>query len=156
MPENDQLSLTLAALLATLDVAMGGRAAESLIFGQDSVTTGAASDLSQASAIARAMVTRYGMENRVGTIAISDENYERLSQETRSLIDTKFKALLDESYQRVENILQKYKSQLDALAGALLERETISRTEIEAVILGKHLPPLTLLTIKTLYINKYI
>jgi ATP-dependent Zn protease len=83
---------------------MGGRAAESLIFGPDSVTTGAASDLSQASAIARAMVTRYGMENRVGTIAISDEDYERLSQETRSLIDTKFKALLDESYQRAKTI----------------------------------------------------
>jgi ATP-dependent metalloprotease len=144
LPEDDQLSLTRAALLAKLDVAMGGRAAESLIFGPDSVTTGAASDLSQASAIARAMVTRYGMGNRVGTIAISDEDYERLSQETRSLIDTEVKALLDESYQRAKNILQKYKSQLDALAGALLERETMSRTEIEAVILGRHLPPLTL------------
>jgi ATP-dependent metalloprotease len=144
LPEDDQLSLTRAALLAKLDVAMGRCAAESLIFGSESVTTDAASDLSQASAIARAMITGYGMENRVRTIAISDEDYERLSQETRSLIDTEVKALLDESYQRAQNILLKYKSQLDALAGALLERETMSRTEIEAVILGRHLPPLTL------------
>ena len=144
LPEDDQLSISKAELLAKLDVCMGGRVAEELIFGPDSVTTGASSDFSQATAIARGMVTRYGMSAKLGTITITEEDYDKLSHETRQLVDFEIKRLLDESYARARKILTEYKFQLDILARALIERETMSKFEIELVLQGRTLPPLSL------------
>ena len=72
VPERDEYSVTKAQLLARLDVAMGGRAAEHLVFGSEQVTTGAASDFSQATKIAQAMVTKYGMSDKIGKVMLSE------------------------------------------------------------------------------------
>lgn len=143
LPDNDQLSMSKVELLAKLDVCMGGRVAEEIIYGKNMVTTGAASDFTNATAIARSMVTRYGMSDLVGPLVInSDEEYERLSPETKSMIDQEIHRLFDISQQRVKSLLQSHIGQLHILADALLERETLTRIEIESLLKGEPLPPL--------------
>lgn len=134
LPEKDELSLTRAQLLARLDVAMGGRAAEQLVYGSDAVTTGASSDFQQATAIARAMVTQYGMSERLGPLNVSPEDLEALSPSTRDLIDAEIKTLLLESQARATKILSDHKRDLDRLARALVQYETLSKAEIEALL----------------------
>lgn len=137
LPERDELSVSKAQLLARMDVAMGGRVAEMLIFGEDKITTGASNDFTQANAIARAMVTQYGMSERVGPIVVADEDWDTLSPHTRELIDAEVRRLLEESHERAKTLLIAHRVQLDRLAGALLEYETLTREEIEAVVVGK-------------------
>lgn len=121
---------------------MGGRAAEELIFGSDHVTTGASSDFNSATMIARSMVTKYGMSDKIGPVMMNDEDYERLSPQTRALVDAEIKWILEESQKRAKSLLMKYAPQLHILANSLLERETMTRGEIEAVLKGDPLPPL--------------
>ncbi len=100
VPDKDEHSVTKQALLARMDVAMGGRVAEELIFGADSVTTGASSDFTQATRIARAIVTQYGMSDKLGPLVVSEEDYEIISPEVRSKIDSEVKELLEVSVLR--------------------------------------------------------
>lgn len=139
LPERDELSISRAQLLARIDVAMGGRLAEQLIFGDDHITTGASSDFSQANAIARAMVTQYGMSDKVGALVVAEEDWENISPHTRELIDSEIKRLLEESRSRARQLLITHRVQLDQLASALLDYETLTREEIEAVVAGKPL-----------------
>lgn len=139
LPERDELSVSKAQLLARMDVAMGGRVAEMMIFGDENVTTGASNDFSQANAIARAMVTQYGMSERVGTIVVGDDEWDTLSPQTRESIDAEIKRLLDESHNRAKALLANHRGQLDKLAMALLEYETLSGEEIGQVVAGKSL-----------------
>jgi len=137
LPERDELSLTKAQLLSRMDVAMGGRVAEELIFGSDQVTTGASSDFAQATSIARAMVTLYGMSDKVGPIVIQPEEWENVSSQTSDLIDGEMKMLLEQSRCRAMVILKERRTELDRLAKALLEYETLTKTEIMQIISGK-------------------
>ncbi len=98
VPDKDEHSATKQALRARMDVAMGGRVAEELLFGVDSITTGASSDFTQATRIARAMVTQYGMSDKLGPMVVSEEDYEIISPEVRSQIDTEVRDLLEVSY----------------------------------------------------------
>lgn len=139
LPERDELSVSRAQLLARMDVAMGGRVAEAMVFGEDQITTGASNDFSQATAIARAMVTQYGMSEAVGPVAIGDADWETLSPDTRALIDAEVKRLLDESLARAKALLASHRGQLDRLAAALLDYETLTREEIELVVAGRRL-----------------
>lgn len=139
LPERDELSVNMAQLLARMDVAMGGRVAEAMIFGEDQITTGASNDFAQATAIARAMVTQYGMSEAVGPVSISDSDWETLSPHTRALIDAEVKRLLDESLARAKALLATHRGQLDRLAAALLDYETLTREEIELVVAGHRL-----------------
>lgn len=138
LPEKDELSLTKSQLLARMDVAMGGRVAEELIFGPDNITTGAMSDFQQATAIARAMVTQYGMSEKLGPVVIGPEDYDTLSPAIKELIDSETKALLEHSRQRAIRLLSDRKRDLDKLAKALLEYETLTRTEIEQLLNYSH------------------
>jgi ATP-dependent metalloprotease len=143
LPENDQLSMSQVELLAKLDVCMGGRVAEELIYGREMVTTGASSDFANATAIARSMVTKYGMSDVIGPLTVqSDEEYDRLSADTKMLIDQEIQRLFEASKKRVRALLQGHMSQLHILANALLERETLNRVEIEVLLRGESLPPL--------------
>ncbi|XP_065665254.1 ATP-dependent zinc metalloprotease YME1L1 isoform X2 [Hydra vulgaris] len=136
LPEKDDLSWTKKQLLAKIDVCMGGRVAEEIIFGEDAITTGASSDMQQATRIARAMVTQYGMSEKIGTVLI-DEEQEKLSPELQSLIESEVKRLIQESYNRAKNILTKYAKEHKRLAEGLLKYETLNAEEINLIIKGK-------------------
>ena len=142
LPEKDELSMTKSQLLARMDVAMGGRVAEELVFGPEKITTGASSDFQQATAIARAMVTQYGMSERLGPVVVAPEEYENLSQTIKDLIDSEVKQLLDASHQRAHRMLSDHRKDLDRLAKALLEYETLSRDEIERLLHSRRREPL--------------
>ena len=137
LPENDMLSQTKAQLMSSLDVAMGGRVAEELIFGADMVTTGASSDLSSATSIARRMVTQYGMSEAVGLAVVGDEDV--LSVEKRQRLDAEVDALLKESYGRATAILQTHIRHLHSIAEALLQNETLTAAEMRELLTEKGL-----------------
>lgn len=137
LPENDELNWSRAQLLARLDVAMGGRVAEEIIFGKENITTGAASDMESSTKLARAMVTMYGMSDKVGMIQIKDD--EKSSPELQALIENEVKQLLKESYERARTLLQAHSKEHNRLAQALLKYETLDLQEIKEVIQGKNL-----------------
>lgn len=131
LPEEDRVSMSRRQMLARLDVCMGGRVAEELIFGHDNVTTGASSDLKQATQLARAMVTKYGMSDKVGQLWLEYEDEGRsMSSEARAIVETEVRQLTEAAYTRAKAILQRHEKELHALAAALLERETLSGDQI--------------------------
>ncbi|WIA35051.1 hypothetical protein OEZ86_003540 [Tetradesmus obliquus] len=135
LPDEDQTSMSRKQMLARLDVCMGGRVAEELIFGEDDVTSGASSDLKQATALARAMVTKYGMSNKVGQVSLDYEDDGRsMSSETRALVEEEVRRLLTTSYARARAILDSHAGQLHALADELLDKETLSGEQIRGIM----------------------
>lgn len=135
LPESDdETSITRRQLLAKLDVAMGGRAAEELIFGAADVTTGASSDLEQATRLARAMVTKYGMSDLVGQVAIAYDDMGNLSSETRALVESEVKKLVTAAHERAQMILKKHEKELHTLAKELIEKETLTGSQIKSLL----------------------
>lgn len=150
LPERDQLSVTRQKMLADLCVAYGGRLAEELIFGHENVTTGAMSDIEQATRMARAMVVRYGMSDDLGPIAYSENQEEvflghsvsrqqNISEATAQKIDSEIRRIIDTSYNRARDILTARLDDLHTIARGLLEYETLSGDEI--INLLKGIPP---------------
>ena len=129
LPEKDELNLTKKQLLAMLDVTMGGRVAEELIFGAEEVTTGASSDLRQATRLAREMVTKYGFSERVG-LSSTDYGDYGLSHDTRMVIEEEVKRMLDEANARAAALLRRREKELHMLAKTLLDRETLNGAEL--------------------------
>ncbi|HUK21105.1 MAG TPA: ATP-dependent zinc metalloprotease FtsH [Gemmatimonadales bacterium] len=153
LPEKDRRNVTKQWLVGQLAMSYGGRVAEELVFGADKVTTGAYSDIQQATELARRMVTQFGMSDAVGPIAVGDREAEiflgrevvqrrEVSERTAELVDTELKRLLGEAYERARSILTENRGQLDALANALLERETLDRDQVDLILTGRPLPPL--------------
>ncbi|MCI0430996.1 MAG: ATP-dependent zinc metalloprotease FtsH [Rhodospirillales bacterium] len=141
LPERDQISATRAKLEADLAVAMGGRAAEELVFGPDRVTTGAAADIEMATHIARNMVCKWGMSARLGLVAYAEDGapstgYDKASMtdSTGAMINDEVRAILDRAHVRARSVLIQQAPALKALAQALLERETLDAEEIRAVV----------------------
>ena len=152
LPEEDRHNYTKYWLEGQLAVGFGGRVAEELVFGPDKVTTGAASDIEKATETARRMVTQFGMSDKIGAIAVGDREQEiflgrelaqrrEISERTSELVDEEIKRIIDNAYRRAREILEGKRPVLDALAAALLERETLEREEILLVASGKPLPP---------------
>ncbi|XP_055784811.1 ATP-dependent zinc metalloprotease YME1L1-like isoform X2 [Salvelinus fontinalis] len=139
LPENDQWSETRAQLLAQMDVSMGGRVAEELIFGDDYITTGASSDFDGATKIAKMMVTRFGMSDKLGVMTYAD--LTKQSPETQAAIEKEVRVLLKDSYERAKNLLKTYRDEHKTLAEALLTYETLDAKEIKLVLEGKSLDP---------------
>ncbi|XP_060203802.1 ATP-dependent zinc metalloprotease FTSH 11, chloroplastic/mitochondrial [Lycium barbarum] len=131
LPSNDETSISKKQLLARLDVCMGGRVAEELVFGQDNVTTGASSDLNTATELAHYMVSSCGMSDVIGPVHVK----ERPSAEMQSRIDAEVVKLLREAYDRVKALLKKHEKALHSMANALLEYETLSSEEIRRILL---------------------
>ncbi|XP_075494572.1 ATP-dependent zinc metalloprotease FTSH 11, chloroplastic/mitochondrial-like isoform X1 [Primulina tabacum] len=131
LPATDETSVSKKQLLARLDVCMGGRVAEELIFGQDHITTGASSDLNTATELAQYMVSTCGMSDEIGPIHIK----ERPGSEMQSRIDAEVVKLLREAYNRVKALLKKHEKSLHTLANALLEYETLGAEDIRRVLL---------------------
>ena len=146
--ENDNLSRT--ALLGIITMALGGHAAEKVAL--DDLYTGSSSDLKRATELARRMVTQFGM-SEMGTIYLSSDqevfvgmefgHSREYSEQSAAAIDAEVKRIVDECYVRAQRILTEHREQLTAVAEALLERDTLSRAEFEAVMRGEALPPET-------------
>ncbi|KAL0318026.1 UNVERIFIED_CONTAM: ATP-dependent zinc metalloprotease FTSH 11, chloroplastic/mitochondrial [Sesamum angustifolium] len=136
LPSSDETSISKKQLLARLDVCMGGRVAEELIFGQDHITTGASSDLNTATELAQYMgishnVSTCGMSDAIGPVHIK----ERPGSEMQSRIDAEVVKLLREAYNRVKALLKKHEKALHVLANALLEYETLNAEDIRRLLL---------------------
>lgn len=135
LPDNDETSISRKQMLARLDVCMGGRVAEELIFGENEVTSGASSDLQQATKLARAMVTKYGMSKQVGVVThYYNDNGKSMSTETRLLIEQEVKEFLERAYINAKTILTTQGKELHALANALLEHETLTGNQIKSLL----------------------
>ena len=139
LPELDKVSESKKQLQDRLDVFMGGKVAEELVYGPDNVTTGASSDIQGATEIAYAMVTQAGMSELLGNMDLSS-NYARLSSETKQKIEDEVRRMIDESYARAKKLLTENRSKLDLLAAALVEYETLDRKEMEQVVRCEKLP----------------
>jgi ATP-dependent metalloprotease len=132
LPDADEYSTTKRQMLAHVDVCMGGKAAEELIFGEDSVTSGATSDLRAATRLARHMVEECGMSAAVGPVAIAPG--DGAAPGVRAAVDAEVAAMLKAAYARVAALLRAREGELHALAAALLERETLTQQEIRDVL----------------------
>ena len=148
LPERDQLSVTYTKYKSKIAMAMGGRAAEELTFGHENVTSGASSDIQQASKIARAMVTQFGFAEELGMVDYANEQQSYLgsygggtghSEEMQKRIDKKVKEIVDEGYETAKRILTERNNELERLAQGLLEYETLTGNEITKVIAGEPL-----------------
>ncbi len=145
LPETDRLSITREHLNADLAVAMGGRVAEEIIFGYDKVTSGASSDIQQASKMARAMVTKWGMSDKVGPMFYGDDSQDMygshqakpVAEDVANLIESEIKKLVETGYDLAKEILTTHINLLHAIANALLEFETITGDEINDIVAGK-------------------
>uniref|UniRef100_A0A8B9JDM6 YME1-like 1b n=1 Tax=Astyanax mexicanus TaxID=7994 RepID=A0A8B9JDM6_ASTMX len=137
LPENDRWSETRSQLLAQMDVSMGGRVAEELIFGNENITTGASSDFDSATKIAKMMVTRFGMSEKLGVMTYTD--LAKQSPETQAAIEQEVRTLLRDSYERAKALLKSRSKEHKNLAEALLRYETLDAKEIQMVLEGKTL-----------------
>jgi cell division protease FtsH len=157
LPEDDRVSVTREQIEARLVMAYGGRVAEEIIFGRERVTTGAASDIQQATGIARRYVTQWGLSDAIGPILVGENEQEvflgreimsrrEVSEETAQLVDAEVKRVVDAAYSRATQTLTEHLGLLHAAAKALLERETLTRADFERLIRGEVLPPRTAAT----------
>jgi len=141
IPEREKYSERLFELQARLEVLMGGKAAEELIFGAKNVTAGCTSDLRQATGLARRMVMNFGMtssnDESSGLLSLDVDEYAVLSDEAKHEIDQKTQSLLNDAYTRAADYLRTHEDQLHRLAQALIEFETLSAEEIQLAIKGE-------------------
>ncbi|OUC44779.1 ATP-dependent metallopeptidase HflB [Trichinella nativa] len=146
LPEKDQHVHSKMELLAMIDVSMGGRVAEELIWGADMVSSGCADDLEKATELAMLMVKHFGMSDRVGFRVIKGSKNviydvsEGPAASTMEAIDAEVKRILQESYERAMKILKLHAAAHKRLAECLIERETLDAADLEAVVKGKPLP----------------
>jgi cell division protease FtsH len=148
LPERDKLSMSLEQMTSRLAIMMGGRVAEELVFGREKVTSGASSDIEQATRLARMMVTRWGLSEALGTVSYGENQDEvflgmsvsrtqNASEATVQKIDTEIRRFVEEGYNEATRILTEKRADLEALAKGLLEFETLSGDEIEDLLKGK-------------------
>lgn len=136
LPEMDKVDMTKRECFSRLDVCMGGKIAEEMIHGPDNVTSGCSSDLSNATSIARAMVTSYGMSDKIGPVRLSDD-WESWSPKLRDMADNEVRQYLIDSETRTRTLLKEKRLELQRLAEGLLEYETLTKEEMEKVVRGE-------------------
>ena len=152
LPDKDRYGQTKEWLIGRLAISFGGRVAEELVFGPDKITTGAGSDIQQATDTARRMVTMFGMSDKVGMMAVGDQEHEiflgremsqrrAVSERTAELVDDEVKRFLDEAFDKARKILTDNRDLLDRIALTLLDRETIDREDLDLLLRGEPLPP---------------
>jgi cell division protease FtsH len=148
LPERDKLSMSREQMTSRLAIMMGGRVAEELVFGHEKVTSGAASDIEQATKLARMMVTRWGLSDELGAVAYGENQEEvflgysvarqqNISESTAQKIDTEIRRLVEAGYKEASEILVAQRDHLETLAKALLEFETLTGEEIKDLLNGK-------------------
>jgi cell division protease FtsH len=148
LPERDKLSMSREQMTSRLAIMMGGRVAEELVFGREKVTSGASSDIEQATRLARMMVTRWGLSEELGTVSYGENQDEvflgmsvsrtqNASEATVQKIDIEIRRFVEEGYNEATRILTEKRADLEALAKGLLEFETLSGDEIQDLLAGK-------------------
>jgi cell division protease FtsH len=148
LPEADRYSHSRQRLESQISSLFGGRVAEELIFGPDAVTTGAQNDIQRATEIARNMVTKWGLSDRMGPLAYGEDKgevflghsvtqHKNVSDDTAHAIDEEIRALVDRNYQRAERILKENIDRLHAMADALIKYETIDASQIDDIMAGR-------------------
>jgi cell division protease FtsH len=148
LPERDQYSASLEKLESQISSLFGGRIAEEIIFGRRKVTTGAQNDIERATSLARNMVTRWGLSERLGPLAYSEEEgevflgrsvtkHKSVSEETSHLIDEEIRSFIDRNYERSERILRDNMDKLHVMADALMKYETIDHLQIDDIMAGR-------------------
>ena len=148
LPEGDRYSMSYKWMISRLAIMMGGRVAEELTFGKENITSGASSDIVQATKLARAMVTEWGFSDELGQVAYGENQQEvflghsvaqqkNVSESTAQKIDSEIRRLIDQAYDEARTILTKKKKDFVAIAEGLLEYETLTGEEINALIRGE-------------------
>ncbi len=148
LPEEDRYSMSKEHLESQISSLFGGRIAEEIIFGKDKITTGASNDIKRATEIARNMVTKWGLSEKLGPLAYGDEEEEvflgrsvtqhkNVSDDTAHSIDSEIRQFIDRNYQRAERILQENLDKLEMMAQALIKYETIDSNQIDDIMAGK-------------------
>ena len=147
LPEDDKLSMSKVQMTSRLAILMGGRAAEEIHFGEENVTAGAASDIQQATRLARAMVTSWGYSDKVGLVDYSENQGDvflgqqlvqssHVSEETSKIIEQEVRDLVQQGMDTAKQVLTEYEQEWTAIAEGLLEYETLTGDEINTIISG--------------------
>jgi cell division protease FtsH len=147
LPERDQYSASKQKLESQIASLFGGRIAEEIVFGREKVTTGASNDIERATNLARNMVTRWGLSERLGPLAYMEEEgevflgrsvtkHKSVSEETAHLIDEEIRSVIDRNYDRAEKILKENIDKMRLMADALVKYETIDRLQIDDIMNG--------------------
>jgi cell division protease FtsH len=145
LPEEDIYSYSRERLESMLSSLFGGRVAEEMIFGSDSVTTGASNDIQRATEIARNMVTKWGLSDKLGPLTYADEEgevflghsvtkHKEVSDNTADTIDKEVRAIIDRNYERAKKLLERHKDKLHTMAEALILYETIDSEQIKDIM----------------------
>ena len=152
LPEEDKYSISKEKLESNISSLYGGRLAEEMTLGPEGVTTGASNDIERATEIARNMVTKWGLSDKLGPLTYSEDEGEvflgrsvtqqkQVSPETAQAIDAEVRNIIDRNYNRAKEILKKHKKQLKAMADALMKYETIDRKQIINIMEGREPGP---------------
>ncbi len=150
LPESDRYSFSRQRLESQISSLFGGRISEDLIFGSECVTTGAQNDIQRATEIARNMVTKWGLSEKLGPLTYNEEEgevflghsvakHKQVSDETTHVIDEEIRAVIDRNYRRAERLLKDNMEELHAMAAALIKYETIDASQIDDIMAGR--PP---------------
>ncbi len=153
LPEEDRHSYRKEWMEGQLAMLFGGRVAEEMTFGPESVTTGAGNDIERATGMARRMVTSFGMSDGIGLMAVGEPEHEiflgrdisqrrTVSEHTSRIVDEEVKRILDKAHARAREVLEENQDLMEVFAQALLERETLDREAIQILERGEQLPPL--------------
>jgi cell division protease FtsH len=145
LPENDQLALTLEQMTSKLAILLAGRASEDLVFGRNKITSGTAQDIEEATKLARAMVTRWGLSDALGPVAYGEDQEEvflghsiarqqTISPDTAQIIAVEVRKLIETALQVARSVLTAHRAQLDEVARALLQRETLTGEEVRLLL----------------------
>ncbi len=158
LPEKDHYSYSRTKMLSRLIIMMGGRVAEELKFGYENITSGASSDIAAATSLARSMVTEWGMSEKLGPVCYAENSGEvflgksfthnkNISEDTARLVDAEIKNFVEEAHQNCKKLLQEKDKELERLAKALIEHETLTGEEIKEVVKGKKIDRQNLLPV---------
>jgi len=152
LPEEDKYSISKEKLESNISSLFGGRLAEEMTLGPDGVTTGASNDIERATEIARNMVTKWGLSDKLGPLTYSEDEgevflgrsvtqHKQISPETAKAIDIEVRKIIDRNYKRAKEILRKHKKELKIMAEALMKFETIDRDQIKDIMEGRSPKP---------------
>jgi cell division protease FtsH len=152
LPEEDRYSFTRQRLESQISSLFGGRLSEEIIFGSEHVTTGASNDIQRATELARNMVTKWGLSERLGPLMYGEDDGEvflghsvtkrkEVSEGTANIIDQEVRAIIDRNYHRAEQLLKDNLEKLHMMAHALIKYETIDTDQIDSIMSGKEPNP---------------